>query len=96
MNPSVLYGFFNDIKKHNDPSHEVFQSPVNSACVSADTDGASESDDRKMPLESELGAASAVLASGSAPATTKHIVINYAAGRIVNITNAQTTEMLCN
>ena len=46
MNPPILPGIFNDIKKPNDPALAMFQSPVKKiACAFAPKVGASESKD---------------------------------------------------
>ena len=88
MSPSIFSGIFNDIKKSNDPALAVFQSPVKAGCASAPKAGASESKDCDLPSECELEATRKVLARASVAAAPKTTVMHFAAGCVVNITNA--------
>ena len=76
MNPSILPGIFNDIRKPNGPALAVFQSPVKIACAFVPTVGASESKDCDLPSECELEAARAVLARGSGSAAAQNTVMH--------------------
>ena len=84
----ILTGIFNDINKSDEPALAVFKSPVKAACASAPKLGASESKDCDLPSECELEAARKVLARASVAAAPKTTVMHFAAGCVVNITNA--------
>ena len=84
----ILSGIFNDINKSNDPALAGFNSTVKAACASAPKIGASESKYCDLPSECELEATRAVLARGNVSAAAKRTVMHFAAGCVVNITNA--------